>query len=210
MQPDGARFKTDFPLSMRDATMNSRLPPLPPEQLSPDQSAVAASIMAGPRRSLDGPFRAWLRSPVLADRLQKLGEYVRFDNVLPRRLSELAILITARHWTAQFEWYAHHPLALAAGLDPEAAAAIAAEREPAAMRADERVVYDFATALHRTGRVGDAAYAAALAAFGEQGVVDLIAICGYYTIVAMTLNVAEVALPEGEKPPLAPPLAPRR
>lgn len=184
--------------------MRPRLPPLPPEDLSPEQSEVARSILAGPRRSLDGPFRAWLRSPVLAERLQRLGEYVRFDNVLPRRLSELAILITARHWTAQFEWYAHHPLALEAGLDPAVAAAIAADREPAAMAADERAVYDFATQLHRTGRVGDAAYDVALAAFGEQGVVDLIGICGYYTIVAMTLNVAEVALPEGEALPLAP------
>jgi 4-carboxymuconolactone decarboxylase len=184
--------------------MPGRLPPLPPEQLSPAQKQVAEAILAGPRTSLDGPFRAWLHSPVLADRLQKLGEYVRFDNVLPRRLSEFAILITARHWTAQFEWYAHHKLALAAGLDPAIAAAIAEDREPPALQADERAVYDFATQLHRTGRVDDAAYGAAVAAFGEQGVVDLIALCGYYTIVAMTLNVAEVDLPPGEPLPLAP------
>ena len=98
--------------------MSPRLPPLPPEQRSPAQTEVAQAIIAGPRGSLGGPFQAWLRSPVLAERLQTLGEYVRFDNVLPRRLSEFAILITARHWTAQFEWYAHHKLALAAGLDP--------------------------------------------------------------------------------------------
>jgi 4-carboxymuconolactone decarboxylase len=184
--------------------MRPRLPPLLPEDLSPEQSEVARSILAGPRRSLDGPFRAWLRSPIPAERLQNLGEYVRFDNVLPRRLSELAILITARHWTARFEWYAHHKLALEAGLDPAVAAAIAADRVPDPMAADERAVYDFATELHRTGRVGDAAYDVALAAFGEQGLVDLIGICGYYTIVAMTLNVAEVTLPEGEALPLAP------
>ena len=184
--------------------MSPRLPPLPPEQRSPAQTEVAQAIIAGPRGSLGGPFQAWLRSPVLAERLQTLGEYVRFDNVLPRRLSEFAILITARHWTAQFEWYAHHKLALAAGLDPALAAAVAADRRPDSMAADERAVYDFATELHRTSRVGDSAYAAALSAFGEQGVVDLIGICGYYTIVAMTLNVAEVALPEGEALPLAP------
>jgi len=180
--------------------MPGRLPPLPPEQLSPAQAQVADAILAGPRHSLGGPFQAWLRSPVLAERLQKLGEYVRFDNVLPRRLSEFAILITARHWTAQFEWYAHHPLALAAGLDPAVADAIAEDRVPANMQADEQAVHDFATQLHRTGRVDDAAYAAALAAFGEQGVIDLVALCGYYTMVAMTLNVAEVAVPGGQLP----------
>ena len=174
-----------------------------PEPLSAEQQQVADAILAGPRGSLDGPFRAWLRSPVLADRLQKLGEYVRFDNVLPRRLSEFAILITARHWTAQFEWYAHHKLALAAGLDPAIAAAVAEDCEPAALQPDERAVYDFAVQLHRTGRVDDTAYAAAVVQFGEQGVVDLIALCGYYSIVAMTLNVAEVGLPPGETLPLA-------
>jgi len=184
--------------------MPDRLPPLPPERLSPEQRRIADAILAGPRGSLDGPFRAWLYSPALADRLQQLGEYVRFDNVLPRRLSEFAILITARHWTAQFEWYAHHPLALAAGLDPAVAAAVAEDREPAGLSPDERAVYDFATQLHRAGRVDDAAYEAARAAFGEQGVVDLIGLCGYYTVVAMTLNVAEVELPPGQAPPLKP------
>jgi 4-carboxymuconolactone decarboxylase len=183
--------------------MNRRLPPLPIEQLSPEQRLVAQSIEAGPRRSLGGPFHAWLRSPVLADRLQKVGEYVRFDNILPRRLSEFAILITARHWTAQFEWYAHHPLALAAGLDPAIAAAVALNQAPEPLQDDERALYGFATELHRTGRVGDAAYAEALARLGEQGVVELIAICGYYSLVAMTLNVAEVALPAGVPAPLA-------
>jgi 4-carboxymuconolactone decarboxylase len=181
--------------------MTDRLPPL--QRLSPAQQQVADAITAGPRASLAGPFNTWLRSPVLAERLQKVGEYVRFDNVLPRRLSEFAILITARHWTAQFEWYAHYPLALAAGLDPAKADAIAEDREPAAMLDDERAVYDFATSLHRAGRVGDAAYATALQAFGEQGLVDLIAICGYYTMVAMTLNVAEVPVPGGVLPLMA-------
>jgi 4-carboxymuconolactone decarboxylase len=176
--------------------MTDRLPPLPLEELSPEQRRVADAILAGPRRGLRGPFQAWLYSPVLADRLQKVGEYVRFDNVLPRRLSEFAILITARHWTAQYEWYAHHKLALAAGLDPAIADAVAHDRVPETLQPDERAVYDFATQLHRTGQVGDAAYAAVRACFGEQGVVDLIGLCGYYTIVAMTLNVAQVPVPE--------------
>ena len=122
----------------------------------------------------------------------------------PRRLSEFAILITARHWTAQLEWYLHHPMALHAGLDPAIAAAVAEDREPAALQPDERAVYDFAVQLHRTGRVEDAAYAAVRALFGEQGVVDLVGVCGYYTIVAMTLNVARVELPPGEALPLMP------
>ncbi|MEI9982111.1 MAG: serine hydrolase [Aliidongia sp.] len=206
----GAGFDTDTHLSRILASLQKRercpigLPVPAPEQMSPAQRHVVDAILAGPRGSLDGPFRAWLHSPELADRLQHVGEYVRFGNVLPRRLSEFAILITARHWTAQFEWYAHHPLALAAGLAPEIATAIAEDREPAALQPDERAVYDFATQLHRTGRVGDTAYDAAKTAFGEQGVVDLVGICGYYTIVAMTLNVAEVGLPPGEPLPLAP------
>jgi 4-carboxymuconolactone decarboxylase len=177
--------------------MTNRLPPLPPEQLTPEQRHVADAIVAGPRKGLRGPFQAWLYSPVLADRLQKVGEYVRFDNVLPRRLSEFAILITARHWTAQYEWYAHQPMALAAGLDPAIAAAVAEDREPADLKADERAVYDFATELHGSGQVSDAAYEAVRTLFGEQGVVDLIGICGYYTVVAMTLNVARVPVPDG-------------
>jgi 4-carboxymuconolactone decarboxylase len=156
--------------------MPARLPTPSPEDMSPAQRRVVGAILAGPRGSLDGPFRAWLHSPELADRLQHVGAYVRFDTVLPRRLSEFAILITARHWTAQLEWYLHHPIALEAGLDPAIAEAVAEDREPAGLRPDERAIYDFATQLHRTGQVGDAAYQAAQALFGDQGVVDLIGI----------------------------------
>ena len=184
--------------------MPPRLPTPSPEDMSPAQRKVVDAILAGPRGSLSGPFRAWLHSPELADRLQHVGEYVRFDNVLPRRLSEFAILITARHWTAQLEWYLHHPMALEAGLDSAIAAALAEDREPAPLQPDERAIYDFATQLHRTGQVSDAAYEAVRALFGEQGVVDLIGLCGYYTIVAMTLNVAQVELPPGEALPLQP------
>jgi len=182
--------------------MPPRLPT--PEDLNPAQQKVVDAILKGPRGSLSGPFRAWLHSPELADRLQHVGEYVRFDNVLPRRLSEFAILITARHWTAQLEWYLHLPMALQAGLDPAIAAAVAEDREPETLQPDERAVFDFATQLHRTGQVADAAYGAVQALFGDQGVVDLIGICGYYSIVAMTLNVAQVPLPPGEKLPLQP------
>jgi 4-carboxymuconolactone decarboxylase len=181
-----------------------RFAPLAPEAMTRDQRAVAEAIASGPRGGLRGPFQAWLRSPQLADRLQKVGEYLRFHSSVPRRLNELAILIVARSWDAQFEWYAHHPLALEAGLDPAVAADIAQGRRPAAMQADEAVVYDFCTQLRATRHVSDEVLAAALGLLGEQGVVDLIAVNGYYDTVSMTLNVAEVPLPDGLEPPLKP------
>jgi 4-carboxymuconolactone decarboxylase len=181
-----------------------RFAPLTPDQMTPAQREVADAIAAGPRGGLRGPFQAWLRSPQLADRLQKVGEYLRFSSAVPRRLNELAILITARAWDAQFEWYAHHRLALEAGLDAAVAADIAEGRRPASMQADEAVVYDFCTELRATRRVSDASLAAALDLLGEQGVVDLIAVSGYYDTVSMTLNVAEVPLPDGLPPPLKP------
>jgi len=186
------------------AQAGDRFPELKLDQMSAEQRNVAEAIVAGPRRGMAGPFNAWLRSPELADRLQKVGEYVRFKTSLPPRLNELAILITAREWTSQYEWYAHHPLALNAGLDPKIAAAVAAGERPAGMAEDESVVYDFCIELHRNKHVDDATYKAAVAKLSEQGVIDLIGVSGYYTAVSMTLNVAEVPLPEGEKPPLAP------
>jgi 4-carboxymuconolactone decarboxylase len=182
----------------------ARFPPLSPDQMTPAQRAAAQAIAAGPRGGLRGPFQAWLRSPELADRLQKVGEYLRFNSFVPRRLNELAILITARAWDAQFEWYAHHRLALEAGLHPAVAADIAEGRRPASMQADEAVVYDFCTELRATRRVSDATLAATLDLLGEQGVIDLIAVSGYYDTVSMTLNVAEVALPDGLEDPLKP------
>ena len=149
-----------------------------------------------------GPFNTYLRSPELGDRLQKVGEYVRFNTSIPQRLNEFAILITARHWTSQYEWYAHLPLALKAGLEPKIAAELALKQRPKNMKDDEAAVYDFCTQLHRNKKVGDAAYKRAVALFGERGVMDLIGVSGYYTAVSMTLNVAEVAVPAGQKNPL--------
>jgi 4-carboxymuconolactone decarboxylase len=181
-----------------------RFPPLEQAAMTPAQRQVAEAIASGPRGGLGGPFQTWLRSPELADRLQKVGEYLRFSSAVPRRLNELAILIAARAWDAQYEWYAHHRMAMQAGLDPAVAADIAEGRRPAAMQSDEAVVYDFCTELRANRTVGDAPLAAALALLGEQGVVDLIAVSGYYDIVSMTLNVAEVPLPDGLAPPLKP------
>ncbi|MBX6374930.1 MAG: carboxymuconolactone decarboxylase family protein [Acetobacteraceae bacterium] len=181
-----------------------RFPAIPPERMSPEQRAVADAIAGGPRGGLRGPFNALLRSPVLADRFQRVGEYLRFNSSIPPALNEFAILITAREWSAQYEWYAHHRLAMQAGLSPAIAQAVAEGRRPEGMSEDEALVYDFCTELHRTRTVSDATFERAKARFGEQGVVDLIGVSGYYVAVAMVLNVAQVPLPEGVAPPLKP------
>lgn len=175
-----------------------RFPDLAPDGMTESQRRVFHAIASGPRGGVRGPFGALLRSPELADRVQKLGEYVRYGSSLPPRLNELAILITARFWGAKFEWYAHHPLALRAGLAASIADDLAQDRRPASMSAEEEVVYDFCTALHRDHVVDDRLFMRAVAAFGEQGVVDLIGVSGYYTLVAMVLNVAEIPVPPGE------------
>ena len=184
------------------AFAQDRFPQIPRDRMTAEQAKVAEAILAGPRKTLTGPFNAWLRSPELADRLQKVGEYVRFNTTLPPRLNEFAILITARHWTSQYEWFAHYPLAIKAGLDAKILTDLAAGRRPASMQEDESITYDFSTQLHRDMKVSDAVYKAAAAKFGEQGIVDLIGVNGYYDIVSMTLSVAQVGLPAGEPLPL--------
>jgi 4-carboxymuconolactone decarboxylase len=192
----------------------TRFPVLTPARLTPAQRRLARALLAGPRGEgkagreavqqllRRGPFNAWMRSPALGEHLQKAGEYIRFKTSLPKRLNELAILITARHWTSQFEWYAHRLLALKAGLRPLIIDQLALRRRPRGMKRDEAAVYEFCTQLHRTKTVTDAAYRRAVALVGEQGVMDLIGASGYYTLVSMTLNVARVPLPAGEKIPL--------
>ena len=180
-----------------------RFKPLTPETMTPEQKEVADRIMAGPRKGMRGPFSALLRSPDLADSAQKLGEYVRFKTSIAPRLNELAILLTARHWTAQYEWYAHRRLAMHAGLSPEIADAIAEGKRPGAMNPEETIVYNFCHELLDTGQVSDASYKAVVDKFGERGAVDIIGVTGYYSLVAMVLNVDRVPIPDGGKPPLA-------
>ncbi|MBK1662232.1 carboxymuconolactone decarboxylase family protein [Paracraurococcus ruber] len=170
--------------------------------MTPEQRRVAEAIMSGPRGRLSGPFNAWLRSPEVGDRLQRVGEELRFRSSIPAALNEFAILITAREWSSQYEWYAHHPLALKAGLPDGVATDLAQGRRPEGMSEDQRIVYEFCTELHRNRVVSDASFAAAKARFGERGVVDLIAVSGYYVAVSMTLNTAQVGLPAGVAPPL--------
>jgi len=184
------------------AGAKDRFPTLTQEQMTPAQKAVADEIMSGPRKTLGGPFNAWLRSPEMADRMQKVGEQIRFHSSVPRKLNEFAILITARAWNAKYEWYAHYPLALQAGLEPAVAADLAQGRRPRGMSPDEAAVYDFSTELRRDRKVSDATFAAAQTLLGDQGVIDLIAVNGYYDLVSMTLNVAEVATPEDGPLPL--------
>jgi 4-carboxymuconolactone decarboxylase len=184
------------------AAAEERFPQLTPEQMTPEQKRVAEAIMRGPRGSLSGPFNAWLRSPEVGDRLQRVGEQLRFHSSIPAALNEFAILITAREWSSQYEWYAHHPLAMKAGLPASVAEDLRLGRRPESMSEEQRIVYDFCTELHRNHAVSDATFAAANRRFGEQGVVDLIAVSGYYVTVSMTLNTAQVGLPEGVAPPL--------
>jgi 4-carboxymuconolactone decarboxylase len=177
------------------ALTGERFPEIPLDKMTPAQRTIADAIMSGPRKGMSGPFNAWLRTPELADRLQKVGEYVRFNTSLDKRLNEMAIIMTAQHWGSQYEWFAHAPLAIKAGLDPDIVAALAAGRKPEKMRDDEAIVWEFVTQLRRDHAVDDATYAKAVDKFGENGVVDLVAAIGYYDIVSMTLNVARVSPP---------------
>lgn len=179
-----------------------RFAPLIPQAMTPEQRRVADAIASGPRGGLRGPFNALLRSPELADRAQKLGEYLRFGTCLPAPLKELAILLTARHWRAQYEWYAHSSLARKAGLEDAIIAAIAEGRPPASLSPAQAAVHGFCTEILETKEVSDAAFDAARRAFGEQGAIELVGLVGYYSLVAMVLNVDRYPLPEGVAPPL--------
>lgn len=179
-----------------------RFKPLAESEMSEAQRKVYEEIASGPRGGVRGPFNALLRSPELADRAQKLGEWVRFKSSLPERLKEFAILVTARHWSAQYEWHAHHAHALKAGLDPRLAAELALGQRPTGMAEDEAAIHDFCRELHEKKAVDDATYARVVKHFGERGAVDLIGVIGYYTLVSMVLNVDRVPIPGGAPAPL--------
>jgi len=176
---------------------NARFPALQAEQLTPEQRAWADSIAAPPRNGKFGnaPYRAYIRSPELAKRLSNLSDYLRWNSSLPARLSEFAILITARQWSQQYEWHAHYPLAIKAGLDVNVINDLAHGRRPSGMKPDEAALYDFATQLYRDKNVTDSAYQAAVAQLGERGVMDVIGIIGYYDLVSMTLITLRAAPP---------------
>ena len=181
----------------------TRMPPLPADRLTEAQKKAAAEFEAA-RGTLSGPWAVILRSPEMINRARSLSDYLRFNSSLPPRLSEFVILITAREWTQQYEWNAHHSLAMKGGLNPEIAKAVAEGRRPEKMADDEAALYDFCIELNRNRSVSDATYARALAKFGEQGVVDAIGLSGWYTLVAMVLNTARTPLPADAAPALAP------
>jgi 4-carboxymuconolactone decarboxylase len=180
----------------------NRFKPLTYDEMTPAQKSMVEHLIAGPRGGVNGPFNVLLRSPEIGDLGQEFGGAARFKSSLPQRLYELAILVTARHWTAQYEWQAHHRSALQAGLSPAICDAIAQGRRPASMQKDEQALYDFVSELLNTKQVSDATFAAAKNVFGERGIVDIIAVTGWYNIVSMMLNVDRYPVAEGTQPEL--------
>ena len=181
-----------------------RFKPLKYDEMTPAQKTMVEHLFAGPRAGANGPFNVLLRSPEMGDIAQQFGASMRFNQSMPRQLNELAIIITARYWTAQYEWYAHHRAALAAGLSPAIADAIAAGTRPAGMQKDEEAVYTFCSELLNTKHVSDATFQAAKNAVGEKGVVDLMGVMSWYQMVSMLLNVDRYPLPDGAQPELKP------
>jgi 4-carboxymuconolactone decarboxylase len=177
-----------------------RFRPLSDAELNAEQRQLVAAVTAGPRKAVRGPFHALMRAPQLALLVERVGEHVRFKNVLPAPLKELVIIITARHWGAQYEWYAHRRDGIAAGLAPDLCDAVGQGKRPANMSADEAIVYNFATELFATHEVSDATFAVLRDRFGERGVVELICTMGHYTTVALILNTDRHPLPPDATP----------
>jgi 4-carboxymuconolactone decarboxylase len=187
----------------RPAAAQDRMPPIPAERMTEAQRKAIDEFKSARSAEISGPFVPLLRSPEVMTRARAMGDYLRFRSALPPRLSELIILLTARRWTQQYEWNAHRPLALQGGVTAEVIAAIADGRRPEHLAADEEALYTLVDELDRNRSVSDATYAAAIAAVGEQGVVDTLGLVGYYTMLAMVMNTARTPLPAGAAPALA-------
>jgi len=185
------------------AGAQDRMPPLPKEQLTDEQTQALAEFVAA-RGQPTGPWNVLLRSPELMKRTRGLSDYLRFESVLPGYLREFAILMTARQWGQNYEWNAHFPLAIDEGFSAEMAQAIAEGRRPDGMLEDEEILYDFVLELQRNHSVSDATYDRAVERFGEQGVVETVSLVGYYTMISMILNTARTPLPPDAAPALAP------
>jgi 4-carboxymuconolactone decarboxylase len=184
--------------------IGDRFKPLTYREMTPGQKKMFESLISGERRGAGGPFNVLLRSPEMGDLAQKFGASMRFHSTIPPRLNELAIIITARHWTSHYEWYAHRRAAQQNGVSPATIEAIAAGRRPTTMQPDEEIVYNFCTELLTNKQVSDQTFQAAKDKFGERGVVDLIGVSGYYGLVSMLLNVDRYPLPDGVQPELKP------
>jgi len=186
-----------------------RMEAIPVDKMSRAQRAAAEALIAGPRGAITGPFIALLRSPELMNRLQTVGEYIRFSCPLDKRINELVALIAARHWSQQFEWWAHLQQGLEAGLKPDIADAIAEGRRPRRLAEDEDAAYDLVVESLNNCGVSDATYARARKVFGEQRLIDVLAIAGYYGLLALIMNAARTPVPHGSPMPL-PPLPPNQ
>ena len=184
--------------------MDERLPRIPPEAWTEEQRRYAQPIIDGPRGALLSPFVPLLRSPELMSHVARLGEYLRYRSALGLRLSEFAILLTAREWTQQVEWAIHAPIAVREGIPAETVDAVAHGRRPLHMSDAEAAVYDLCDDLQRHRSVAEATWQRAVERLGEQGVVDLVAIVGYYTLLSMVMNVANTAVPPSMAAPLPP------
>lgn len=175
-----------------------RMPPLAPAAMTEAQRKAADALTAGPRGGVKGPFVPLLRSPDLMDRLQKVGEYLRFKSALEPRINEFLMCVVSRAWTQQFEWFVHVPLALKAGIKRETLKSLAEGRRPVGMAEDEEIAYDFWDELTRTRGVSDATYERAVQKFGEAGIIDLLGLLGYFTTVSMVMNVAHTPPPKDD------------
>jgi len=184
--------------------VGDRFKPLTWDEMTPAQRTMVEHLVAGPRAGAGGPFNVLLRSPEMGDIAQQFGASMRFNQAMPRKLNEMAIIITARYWTAQYEWYAHKRAALQAGLNPAIVEAIQNGRKPTGMQKDEDAVYTFCTEVLTTKHVSDATFATAKDAVGEKGVVDLMGVMSWYQMVSMMLNVDRYPLPDGAQPELKP------
>lgn len=182
------------------AGAQQRLPTIAPSDYTAEQKQAAADFEAARKVPVFGPFEPLMYSPQVMTQARAMGDYLRYKSAIGTTLSELAILVTAREWTQDYEWYVHHPIALKAGIKPEVADAIADGRRPTGMSDDEDIVYEFSIELHRTKRVSDTTFARAEKRFGKQGVVDLTGINAYYTLLAMQLNMAQYQMPKDGKP----------
>jgi 4-carboxymuconolactone decarboxylase len=187
---------------MRKTTTSDRLPPIPVDKMTPEQKRASQEFESGRGYAPRGPFAVMLRSPEVMLRAKAMGDYLRFRNVLPAPIREMVILVTAREWSQDYEWLHHYRIGLKEGLARATADAIADGRRPEAMSEPEAAAYDFAIELHRRRSVSDATYARALEHFGEQGIIDLIGLSGYYSFNAMMMNVARTPLDDAEAEPL--------
>ncbi len=180
-----------------------RLKLLSPGEMNADQKQTYDESIAGKRGRPPPPMMAWLNSPEMARHATRLGAVLRFDTQFPAKLSEIAILVTARYWTSHYEWFAHKRLALKAGMDPKIIEDIRNRRAPRFDDPTGQMIYDVSKSLHEGHGVSKALYDEAVKVIGERGLVEIIGLCGYYTMVSMTLNTFEFDLPEGEVSDLA-------